>query len=256
MADLQEIATSFFLTAEFTDWIQAFSAAAVSVFTYFLWRLSSRQTDLLSDSVHAARISAEAALKSADMAERALIGVQRPILKVTCSPLQISPPAKHIDFEEYRTDVTITNIGKEPAIVVASAIQFVPRLQDAPLPQPGVRPFDPVWSSTDLDDETLVAPGDSVSFAVTRFMDPEKGEHIQNFQGLKGCLFIYGIVVYDDLMGFRREHGFSYGWAVPDQAFFRCSFEGFNYDRLVPQGTVSIEFAPLVYSAQSTPDPH
>jgi hypothetical protein len=230
--------------AKVTDLIQAISAAAVAVFTFFLWRLSSRQTALLSASLHATQQSAEAAQKNAQTAERALIGVQRPILRLALSKLEIDPPQKNIPFENYATKLTITNIGKEPATIAASAAQFVPCFRPVDPPQPGIRPFDAVWGPTDLNDGTFLLAGDSTTFAIERFMDKNKGEALENFQATRGRVFVYGLIIYDDLMGFRREHGFCYGWDETEQAFLKCWLEGVNFDRITDPGTNPIVFAP------------
>jgi hypothetical protein len=54
-----------------TNWIQALSGLAVAAFTYFLWRLQSRQVGLTENAVDEAGKSARAALASADHAARA-----------------------------------------------------------------------------------------------------------------------------------------------------------------------------------------
>lgn len=74
-----------------TNWIQAVSAALVMLMTFFLWRLSAKQTRILEanaqetarsvalakQSADAAKVSADAATRGADLSEQALVITQR-----------------------------------------------------------------------------------------------------------------------------------------------------------------------------------
>ncbi len=228
-----------------TDWIQALSALAVAVFTYFLWRLAARQTDLIQKNVQIAKVAADAAKKSAETAERALIGVQRPLFKVVLGRLEIEPPTKASEFENYRVQLVLTNVGREPAITVASAVQFVPCLSPMNPPKPGARRFDPVWAMTDMDVGIVVMPEQEITFQVERLMDAAEGETLENFQHIRGRLFIYGIIVYDDLVGIRRQMAFTYGWDVDEGVFFRCGLDGHNFDRMTDPDTNPIVYVPI-----------
>ncbi|MET0271557.1 MAG: hypothetical protein ABW360_01060 [Phenylobacterium sp.] len=226
-----------------TDWIQAVSAAVVSILTIFLWRLARHQTNLLDSSVKIAKQSADAAQRSAETAERALIGVQRPFLRVTIGDFRILPPDGH-EYEEYRATIRVANIGRETAIIVDSAVQFLPNLAPINPPTPGVDPFDGVWCIDGLYEGVILPPNGDTTFDISRLMDASRGEKISNFSGMRGCLFVYGVIVYDDPIGIRRELGFTIGWSESDKAFFRCSSEGGNYDRVIERGTTPIKYKP------------
>lgn len=223
-----------------TDWIQAVSAAAVAVLTVFLWLLARRQTRLLATSVQVAQQSAEAAQKSAEVAERALIGVQRPLLRVNITALDVTPPMEH-PYATYRATLSVTNMGREAAFVVDSAVQFIAQVGHIDPPTPGADPFEGIWCITSLDDGLVIPPNSHATFEIERLMDPAQGEDIANFQGIRGALFVYGVLVYDDPIGMRRELGFTSAWSQSDQAFFRCSLEDRNYDRVVDPGSNPIQ---------------
>lgn len=210
-------------------------------------------------SADAAHVAAAAAKLQAEIAERALIGVQRPFLRVMVEGLEVRPPQPNMPYEEFVATVVLENRGREPAILVDGAAQFRPCIGGIDPPTPGADDFQRIWSIVEVQAGDVVEPNQKYTFEVSRLMDAEKGETLDNFYGLRGALFLYGIVVYDDLIGMRRELGFTFGWLRDDDggqgSFFRCGLEGRNYDRLIePQGA-PIRLEPLEASQQpSTPD--
>ncbi|WP_394763203.1 hypothetical protein [Phenylobacterium sp.] len=55
-----------------TDWLQAISALAVAVLTYFLWQVGKRQAELTNQNVKIAKEAADAATQAARAAESAI----------------------------------------------------------------------------------------------------------------------------------------------------------------------------------------
>lgn len=238
-----------------TDWIQALSSVAVVVLTVFLWNLARHQTELLGASVHIARQAAEAARRSAEIAERTLIGVQRPFLVVSVGKLAIEPPTSSIHFEDFSTLVTIRNIGREAAIIVDCAAQLEPRPHPYEPPTPGRDEFNGVWSIVDVDDAALIPPDSEMSFTVNRYMEPKRGEVASNSDGHKAALYLFGLVVYDDPIGIRRELGFTQGWlsTAPEDGFQRCYADGRNYDRVIEPQANPIIRSPLATISKADP---
>lgn len=220
----------------FTDTVQAISAAIVAVLTVFLWNLARRQTDLLASSVEIARRSAEAARKSAEVAERALVGVQRPMLQISIGGLTIEPATKVVPFLNFIATVRVRNVGKEAAIIVDCAAEFHPRQSPYTAPTPGQDAQHSVWSIVNLDPRTIILPNEEVSFSIDYLMDTDKGETLDAFNGLDAALYVFGVIVYDDPIGIRRELGFTSAWTTfenPEGEFASCNFEGRNYDRII-----------------------
>ncbi len=215
-----------------TDWIQAISAAVVGVVTVFLWLLARQQTRLLGASVELARDSANAARKSAEVAERALVGVQRPLLRLSIGDLETAPYKSDPHLTRFAATIRVENFGREPAFVIDCAVQLLPETPRAGPPLPGVRPFDPVWSMEGLDDGAVIAPGTSAAFEIERLMDAREGHRLEAFNFIHGVLFLYGLLTYEDPIGTRRQVGFTFGFDPREAAFVRCSLDGCNFDRI------------------------
>ncbi|MFI4934855.1 MAG: hypothetical protein ACHP7N_09580 [Caulobacterales bacterium] len=170
-------------------------------------------------------------------------------MRVRIGEVEVKPPTADVHFEEWGARVTIQNVGREAAIIIDSAIQLRTSLRPPVVPRPGIDEFDRVWTFNSFEDGDVILPGGDLSTTVSRLMDPEKCESEATFKSYQASLFVFGIVLYEDPLGIRRELGFTRAWARGEaeagEAFFRCALDGRNYDRIVSADSNPIRFKPL-----------
>lgn len=219
--------------------ISALSAIFIAVFTYTLWRattrlwrVSQRHAEHLEQSVAIARVNAETASVSATAADRharAAIGAARPFVYLS--------KFERVGIREnsFHILATFTNYGKSPAfrIKIGMGHTFAQNL-----------PRQPKYHETEIAG-TVIEPGGSLEHTpLWRIVISDKIR--QETSDNKGNIFIWGRIAYQDYMGGSTDMGFCYayhagiiiggrefsppGFFYPDDP----SIDAYTYDRYHP----------------------
>jgi hypothetical protein len=159
-----------------------------------------RQTKYGEIAATAAADSAQAALLHA----QAIPHAERPWVLVTVTP---SPSI------ENGFNIVATNRGRSPARVVAMADETKITVNEAHLPGiPEFRPEDPEMPSVSL----ILLPGESNTIKSFCRDDVkglcESGEKLQRIENWEERIFLYGKVVYKDLMAPPDDQSHQTGW--------------------------------------------
>lgn len=180
--------------------------------------------------------AAAAALKSAEVAERALVGVERPILLVGVERSVIVVEQVGENLETREVTLAVKNIGRQPAVNDRCVSEIVTRRKPFEVPKPGVTPFTSNFC-VGLDLGQLIAREQPEKFECRLTLDG-KVDPRDAINRFSIALYLFGVIEYSDAIGTEREHGFTFAYVPqgPPEGHWRRFIEpGYNFDRLKPQ---------------------
>jgi hypothetical protein len=215
--------------------------------TILLWwetrRLARGAKEQAADflrSVEASERAAAAAQKGADVAERALVGVQRPVLILDIVDFNeaVPPPREPAASHEVRVQIRLENAGVLTAYLDSFVVEVRPvhraQQDDLKPPIPSSDELGGIHAVDLLEHRTVVRPNQKFGFSHVGFVDMS-ADVLPDYWGLgQRRLIFFGLVTYSDPMGIKRELGFTYLYSplakerrwtplddMPDQSFDR-----------------------------------
>jgi hypothetical protein len=187
------------------DDINALSTIAIAIFTCTLWwvtwgmvRIAKEQRADVLRSIKASEITANAAMKSADVAERALMGLERPMMFIQISPApvkwSIERRKPNIPFPDLQ--YKFTNYGKTPAIIRHWGIEIDIHL----IPISALPPI--------IQTHTLFQPVIKENCEIsTRKISPRFSSGDETIESVHRGIwapYLHGYIVYDDVFGYTH----------------------------------------------------
>jgi hypothetical protein len=175
------------------EYINAFAAVAVAVFTFTLWRSTLKLWKAGEKQIAAANDAALAANRSADIAENALIAGQGAFVFVkNCIFNGITDPTTN-RIVHWKVNVVWENSGETPTRYLKLRInREVPPLQNSVLPDDFTFPDSP---AIDADTPALIGPNatiDSTQLDVTL-------DEMTAIRDGGQCLYLWGWAEYDNV---------------------------------------------------------
>jgi hypothetical protein len=234
--------------ARYTFWLVAFTGIlAVATIglgyaTYKLWEISTVHADHMEDSVKEARVAAKAAERAADNA----FAIETARLFVADIDVSINSGPMRSDSIAIMTEITVRNLGRTPAILAASAaeLRVCPILPEYPN-------FDRSWGDLNYG-RVVIAPNE---FWKTKAHLPDvlSKDEWKDIQGRRNYLWLYGTVVYWDILHCENRYYFCAQWwpAIgpfadgPNGRFIQWEVENYSYYYRNPYPGEAIRVAPI-----------
>jgi hypothetical protein len=196
---------AFIAAGENGEAITALSTFILAAFTFTLWRATSGMLRVTESQEEHVRISAEAAHKSAVVAEKTLTDLNRPYLFVhVISFVPPNPDSTGESVSQPNFSLGYTNHGRTPAVLQESWLDVN---IDARTPPPD-NYLDSIFSS--IDENHVVSAGElsPVNFIqLSEKMDPSKLEKFKHYELFIHCI---GRVHYADIFGNEYKSAFCF----------------------------------------------
>jgi hypothetical protein len=239
-----QVASPEAITSAFTV-VLAVSTILLWLETRRLATLASAQGADLRRSVEVAERSSLAALKQAEISERTLFGLERPLLHLNIiewgPPLPLQPStAVYRPYVELR----ITNFGRLSAILSELVVEFCAvereRSQELPIPLPGSIDWSPTQDFP-LDEPSVLAVGESINVRCNGYIDVTPGKLEPMWGIATRRIVLIGTLHYADAVGIQREKGFAYHFSplgglkgeVGHGEWATVPRDGYQFDRVV-----------------------
>tara|TARA_R110002167_G_scaffold15735_1_gene62532 strand:- start:99 stop:1067 length:969 start_codon:yes stop_codon:yes gene_type:complete len=205
--------------AQLMFWAAAAGTLLSGLGVFLIWRtlLYTRTAAGHSEKmvIEAAKAT-EAALRSAKVAEQALVGVERPFL--------VFQPGKRLGNAQYYSFV---NHGRTPCVILQSDVRFLPiTLLDAPEPLTAN-----VWQAALTPDWNIVgANGEATGEEFVRL-----GKPIVPNAEAAGMMMLHGYAMYRSLTGDTFVSGFGL-YRRTNESWKALTEAAFNYDERLKKG--------------------
>lgn len=187
--------------------ITALATAAIAYFTLTL----KRSTDKLWD---ASERQARLTKRTADIAERALVDLERPILQII-EPFQSMAHMLSDEPDAINTHYKIANFGRTPATLHEISIQFGEWIEPLPAPVYEVK----------IPTATVIPQGQTIP-GKTQTKLPIR------FYADKTHSFVFGYFRYSDIFGFLHIAGFGLRWDRDLKSWAISGGAAYNYQRI------------------------
>jgi hypothetical protein len=212
----------------------------------------AKQTPALTDAANAAK-------SSAATSESALVDVQRPFLLLSIADAKVLPPdGAYVDTVEgflQNVEISIENVGNQIAIIELAIFRLQADKHSVPygLPSDLIRMYknrgigmlpSAAGPCVTADKPRIVRPEKTVTLSCVTRID---GTDIQRYRINDVRITLYGVIIYKDPLGTRREAGVTWMWTndltSPDHGFSRrqSSYSDagpnsdYDYDRRIPR---------------------
>ncbi len=220
------IAVSAAITALFTG-ILAIATIRLWNSTAELARLAKRQADDMKDSIAASKTSADAASKSANLAETALFVGQRPYVFVTRPHFRDTISLDTFNFDPQAPPVWPTikypleNHGQTPAIIIEVCAES---LFEASLPDIPEYRENRIYGDLGY----ILGVGDKRAPEFV-FKTPITGRVMNDVATGASRLYAFGYVKYEDIFGYIHTVGFCWRYQLIANRFLPEAHKAYNY---------------------------